>query len=86
MGLFFKSKEENRLDILIEKIKMNLSNNYKDAAAKSLQDFVSQFEAYKTTGVLKSKVIPYYEDQLATYSEKISGNSHLDQKPYWTKN
>ncbi len=85
MGLFFKSKEENRLDILIEKIKMNMQNNYKDAAHKSLADFQSQLEAYKTTGALKSKVIPYYEEQLQVFSEKLVGYGHLEQKPFWTK-
>lgn len=85
MGLFFKSKEENRLDILLEKIKMNMQNNYKDAAHKSLGDYESQLEAYKTTGALKEKVIPHYQEMLDMYKQQLQGYSHNDQKPYWTK-
>ena len=55
MGLFFKSKEENQLDLLIEKIKMNISNNYKDTA---LQD-VAKFEETLKMLVENKKIKDY---------------------------
>ena len=84
MGLFFKSKEENQLDLLIEKIKMNLSNNYKDTA---LQD-VAKFEETLKFLVENKKIKDYkaedYTEILDEFKEKLKGVSNSEQKPYWS--
>ncbi len=83
MGLF-KSKEERLLDSIIASINMNMSNNYKDAAQKGLQEFEDVLNGMKEEGALKGKVLDSYESQLGIYKERLKGYTHKDQKPYWT--
>ena len=73
MGLFFKSKEENQLDLLIEKIKMNISNNYKDTA---LQDVAKFEETLKN--LVENKKIKDYKASLASSVEER--DARLQQK------
>ena len=84
MGLFFKSKEENQLDLLIQKIKMNIQNNYKDTA---LQD-VAKFEETLKFLVENKKIKDYkaedYTEILDEFKEKLKGVSNSEQKPYWS--
>ena len=82
MGLF-KSKTEKELDSLIQRMEMNLSNNYKDNAQDNLKDFVAALEYAKDKGNIKGITLSKYEGILTTYREKLKGYSHKDQKPYW---
>ena len=82
MGLF-KSKTEKELDSLIQRMEMNLSNNYKDNAQDNLKDFEAALEYAKDKGNIKDSTLSKYEGILTTYREKLKGYSHKDQKPYW---
>ena len=82
MGLF-KSKTEKELDSLIQRMEMNLSNNYKDNAQDNLKDFEAALEYANDKGSIKGSTLSKYEGILTTYREKLKGYSHKDQKPYW---
>ena len=84
MGWFFKSRYETELDGIVNKMVMNLSNNYKDNAQSDLRDLIEVFTEYKEKGVLKDKTIAQYEDIIETYKVKLKGYAHKDQKPFWT--
>ncbi len=83
MGLF-KSKYEKELDARIESIRMNLSNNYKDAAQMDLAELEQLVTAYVAEGKLNEKMQAFYERQITAYKERLKGFTHNDQKPYWT--
>lgn len=83
MGLF-KSKSEKELDGIIQRLDMNMSNNYKDNAQDNLKEFEAALEAMKLKGDLKSSILTKYENKLTEYKSKMVGYSHKDQKPYWT--
>lgn len=82
MGLF-KSKEEKEVDIIIQRLQMNMSNNYKDNARDDMKEFEAVMNDLRTSGRLKDKVLSRYETILDEYREKMKGYSHKDQKPYW---
>ena len=82
--LFFKSRYETELDGIVNKMAMNLSNNYKDNAQSDLKDLTELVAEYKEKGLLKEKAVAKYEDIIATYGERMKGYAHKDQKPYWT--
>ena len=84
MGWLFKSRYETELDGIVNKMVMNLSNNYKDNAQSDLRDLIEVFTEYKEKGVLKDKIIAQYEDIIETYKVKLKGYAHKDQKPFWT--
>lgn len=83
MGLF-KSKEEKQLDAIIQRMAMNMSNNYKDNAQDNLRDLEELFGQMKADGMLKEKSLKQYETPISEYQSKLKGYSHKDQKPYWT--
>ena len=82
MGLF-KSREEKELDNIIQRLHMNMSNNYKDNARDDLKELETRMDSLRESGKLKDKVLSKYEAILDDYREKMKGYSHKDQKPYW---
>ena len=82
--LFFKSRYESEMDQIINKMEMNLSNNYKDNAQSDLRDLIEVYTEYKDKGLLKEKVASKYEDIIETYKVRLKGYAHKDQKPFWT--
>ena len=82
MGIF-KSKTEKELDAVIERLKMNMANNYKDNARDNLKELEIMMEEARSAGQLKGKSMAKYEEILNLFREKMIGYSHKDQKPYW---
>ena len=82
MGLF-KSRAEKELDGIIQKIDMNMSNNYKDAAQDALKEFEQTVHFLNESGGMKPQVLLKYENMLDTYRDKMQGFTHKDQKPFW---
>ena len=82
MGLF-KSKAEKELDSIIQRLNMNMSNNYKDAAQMNYKELLEAFEAADKAGSLKPKERPVYEAKVEEYGIKLKGYTHKDQQPYW---
>ncbi len=79
----FKSKEEKEMDAIIQRLEMNMSNNYKDNARDNLKELEETFGNFRSRGCIKPAVITEYEQILDGYREKMKGYSHKDQKPYW---
>ena len=82
MGLF-KSKAEKELDSIIQRLEMNMSNNYKDNAQDNLKELEATINALRSSGNVKPNVLSKYEALLDSYKKKMKGYSHKDQKPYW---
>ena len=82
MGLF-KSKTEKELDGIIQRLNMNMSNNYKDNAQDDLKDLETTINAFRTLGTVKPGILTKYDGILDELKEKMKGYSHKDQKPYW---
>lgn len=82
MGIF-KSRAEKELDGIIQKIDMNMSNNYKDAAQNALKEFDQAVHSLKESENMKPQVLSKYESMLNTYRDKMQGYTHKDQKPFW---
>lgn len=79
----FKNKYETELDVLIARIDMDCSNNYKDNAQADLRDFEKRFAEIREQGALKEKATAFYESKLAEYQSKLKGYTHKDQKTTW---
>jgi hypothetical protein len=79
----FKSKAEKELDAIIQRLNMNMSNNYKDNAQDNLRELEAEYETAKSENRLKGEVLSEYGRILDEYKEKLQGYTHKDQKPYW---
>ena len=82
MGLF-KSKAEKELDGIIQRLEMNMSNNYKDNAQDDLKELEATLDALRASGGIKPGALAKYEGILGELKEKMKGYSHREQKPYW---
>ncbi len=80
---FFKSSQEKQLDSIIDKLNMDMSNNYKDNANADIKEFETALDSLRLAGEMKESVIAKYDLVLKSYKEKMKGYSHKDQKPYW---
>lgn len=83
MGLF-KSVYEKELDAIIQRIEVNMQNNYKDNAQVAFSEYQTKLNELIVTGKLKEKSLLHYEGLLKEYELKLQGYTHKDQKPYWT--
>ncbi len=79
----FKCKEEKEMDGIIQRLEVNMSNNYKDNAQDNLKELEAILNAFRSSGRIKPAVIAEYERILDAYKENMKGYSHKDQKPYW---
>lgn len=73
------------LDEIINKLKLNCSNNYKDNAQANFKEFLTEYDRLCSSNKLSAKQRAYYETIKAEYEEKLKGFSHKEQKPYWPK-
>ena len=79
----FRSGTEKEIDAIIQRLHMNMSNNYKDNAQADLKDLEKLLEEVKAAGKIKPRIAVKYDAILRDLKEKMQGYSHKDQKPYW---
>lgn len=81
---FLKNNGKNKqLEEIIQRIQMNVKNNYKDAAQLNLKELEETLEELKKAGKLKDAQLAYYEDRLQDLRARMKNFTHKDQKPYW---
>lgn len=77
--MFFNSKSKNAkkdIEKLFSDIQMNLENNYKDLAIKSLKEARLKLEEVNSEGLLKEKEYNKYEEKLSSFEKRMEGYSH----------
>ena len=82
-GFFNKPGKNKQLDGIIQKIEMNMSNNYKDAAQANLKELETTLKELTESGRLSDKQQTYYEKILHSFKERMKNFTHKDQKPTW---
>lgn len=64
------------LDSLLNELKMNLENNYKDLAHDALKKLHNTIEAYHNDGTLKDKDYIKYKRVADEYSSRMADYHH----------
>ena len=67
---FFKNKKDKELEAVINQIRVDLSNNYKDNAVENVKKLEKLLEAKEAAGSLKDK--DYYTGILTSFKEDIA--------------
>lgn len=83
-GWFKRRENAKRLDEVIGRLQMNISNNYKDAAQLNLKEFEELLLELEESDGLKEGQRAYYRGQLQSFKERMKNFTHKDQKPFWT--
>ena len=81
MPLFRKKIPE--LDQVIQSIRMNMENNYKDNATSGYQQLSEVYTQYMKDGKLSDKQKAYYEPILTDLAKQLEGFTHKEQKAFW---
>lgn len=82
-GFLKNVKKNKQLDDIIQKIEMNMSNNYKDAAQANLKELETTLQELTDAHRLSDKQKNYYEEILRSFKERMKNFTHKDQKPTW---
>lgn len=82
-GWFSGLKGNKILDGIIQRIEMNMENNYKDAAQLNLKELEETYQELADAGKLSEKQRAYYSDQISSFKSRMKNFTHKDQKPYW---
>ncbi len=81
---FLKSSTDKRLDEMVERVKLNYSNNYHDDAVRSYEALETAFDNLSRNNKLNDKQIDYYNGVMKDYKEKIDKMGN-DRTAYWAK-
>ncbi|MCR5466313.1 MAG: hypothetical protein K6F11_05695 [Lachnospiraceae bacterium] len=77
---FLKKETHSELEKIVTRLKLNASNNYRDATKEDLAELSERYEALKDAGKLNEKQITYYRSRIIEYTDKLKNFSHKTQK------
>jgi len=75
--MFFRRKTDPEMEQLIATLRMDMSNNYKDAAQDDFRRMKACYESKKAE--FPEKVKKLYEGKLEEYEKILAGYTHKDQ-------
>lgn len=78
-----RSGKNKQLEAVLQRLQMNASNNYKDAAQENLKEFERLLEQLKAEGKMGEAQAAYYERELSDWQGRMKKFTHKDQKPTW---
>lgn len=78
-----KKKINKQLDEIIQRIEMNVSNNYKDAAQLNLKELEVRLTELEEAGKLDERQMARYSAVLNSFKGRMKNFTHKDQKPTW---
>ncbi len=80
---FLQGKIQKDLEKILTELKLNESNNYKDAAQLNFKELCEKYKELDEAGKLNMKQKENYSAVISHYEVKLVGFTHKDQKPYW---
>ena len=80
---FLKGKTNKELETILTRLKLNESNNYKDATQEDFKEFCEKYHELDEAGKLNFRQKENYSSVISLYEVKLQGFTHKDQKPYW---
>ena len=84
--MFFKNhfRRIQDLETIINRIHMNMSNNYQVAAQLNLKELEERYKELLEAGKVNEKQAAHYEAEIYALQHNLKGFTHKDQKPFWT--
>ncbi len=80
MFSFLQKETHGELEKIVTRLKLNASNNYRDATKEDLAELEKKYEELKAAGKLNRKQIDYYRCRIVEYTGKLENFSHKSQK------
>lgn len=76
----FKRETHQELEKILERLRLNAENNYRDATKEDLAELEKRYGQLKAAGKLNQKQIDHYSEVITTYGIKLQNFSHKTQK------
>ena len=74
---FGKNKlKHDELETLVQKIEINMGNNYKDASHEAFRKFEEKYQELLSNKKLSAKQEMYYEQLIKDYRKELENFSH----------
>lgn len=81
--MFGFSKKIPEMDQLIQSVKMNMENNYKDCAQANFRQIQEMYCTLDEQNKLSERQRAYYEPILTDLAKRLEGFTHKEQKAFW---
>ena len=80
MFSFLQKSTHADLEKILERLRLNASNNYRDATKEDLAELEARFAELKAAGKLNQKQLDHYSRTITEYGIKLQNFSHKTQK------
>ena len=80
-----KMKKSEDLERILNSLRMNLANNYKDNTQADYREFCAKLSEMLDAGKLDEKQTEYYKKLAEDFGSQLKDYTHAKQKTAWTK-
>ena len=80
---FLKKETHPELEPVLQRMRMNAENNYRDATLSDLAELKEHFSELSEQGRLNDKQKAYYSGLISRYTTEFKGFTHKEQKTRW---
>ena len=80
MFSLFKKQTHPELEKILERLRLNAENNYRDATKEDLAELEQRYNELMGAGKLNEKQIEHYRQTIVSYGVKLQYFSHNSQK------
>ncbi len=80
MFSFFQKETHPELEKILERLRLNAENNYRDATKDDLAELEQRYNELLDAGKLNKKQIDHYRNTIISYGIKLQYFSHNSQK------
>ena len=80
---FLKKVTQRELEDINEQLRLNASNNYRDATLDNLKELETKYRELSGKGRLNKEQIEHYGKMIDDYKAEFKGFTHKEQKAGW---
>lgn len=80
---FLKKVTQRELEDINEQLRLNASNNYRDATLDNLKELETKYRELSEKGKLNKEQSEYYGKMIDDYKAEFKGFTHKEQKAGW---
>lgn len=80
---FLKKVTQRELEDINEQLRLNASNNYRDATLDNLKELETKYRELSEKGRLNKEQSEHYSKMIDDYKAEFKGFTHKEQKAGW---
>lgn len=80
---FLKKVTQRELEDINEQLRLNASNNYRDATLDNLKELETKYRELSEKGRLNKEQCEHYGKMIDDYKAEFKGFTHKEQKAGW---